>query len=281
LPIFQPFATRILSCNRVLILACGTSYHSGLANESLISSALDKCVSTMEAGIFREKKTNMKISSGDVCIFISQSGTTADTLEALEFCKARGALCIGITNKDSSPLARKVDCCVLVNAGPEFSVASTKAYTSQCLTLTMMACYLAKMRNAMELKRLGVGRAILDLPRQAQYILDNLDDKMKSLADLLIASCSGRAILLIAGDLHYVTCLEANLKIIELSYLPCMAIHTSGLKHGPLALIEKRLPVITFVTREKSFNTDEDAEAEHDLYLVSQCSSKHYFFCNA
>ena len=130
-----PLISEMKRCRRIILIACGTSYHSCMATRQLIEEMTELPVMLELASDFLDRKT--PIFRDDVCFFISQSGETADTLMALRYCKKRGALTVGITNTVGSSISRETDCGVHVNAGPEIGVASTKAYTSQFIALGM------------------------------------------------------------------------------------------------------------------------------------------------
>merc|ERR1711878_100171 len=161
----KAFVPEIRRCRRLLMIACGTSYHSAIASRALLEEMTELPVMLELASDFLDRKT--PIFRDDVCFFISQSGETADTLMALRYCKKRGALTVGITNTVGSSISRETDCGVHVNAGPEIGVASTKAYTSQILCLTMFALVMSEDRLSFQPRC----RAIIDGLRNLQDLV--------------------------------------------------------------------------------------------------------------
>ena len=145
------YIPEIKRCRRLMMIACGTSYHSAVACRQLLEELTELPVMIDLASDFLDRKT--PIFRDDVCFFISQSGETADTLMALRYCKERGALCLGITNTVGSTISRDSHCGIHINAGPEIGVASTKAYTSQILALTMFALVMAEDRISFQPRR--------------------------------------------------------------------------------------------------------------------------------
>jgi glucosamine--fructose-6-phosphate aminotransferase (isomerizing) len=192
----------------------------------------------------------MPIFRDDVCVFVSQSGETADTILALRFCLERGALCVGITNTVGSSISRETHCGVHINAGPEIGVASTKAYTSQFIALVMMAIQLSSDRIS---KKERIQAIIDDLHELPLYIKETLalDQELQTLAkNVLLKEKS----LLIMGRGHQnATCLEGALKIKEVSYMHSEGILAGELKHGPLALIDENMPVILVMTKDSLY----------------------------
>merc|ERR1711936_869586 len=147
----KDFVPEVRRCRRLLMIACGTSYHSAVACRQLLEELTELPVMIDLASDFLDRST--PIFRDDVCFFISQSGETADTLGALRYCKSRGALIIGITNTVGSTICRESHCGVHINAGPEIGVASTKAYTSQILSITMFALVLSEDRMSFRPRR--------------------------------------------------------------------------------------------------------------------------------
>ena len=158
------FIPEIKRCRRLLLIGCGTSYHSAIACRALLEELTELPVMLDLASDFLDRHT--PIFRDDVCFFISQSGETADTLNALRYCKSRGALTMGITNTVGSTISRETHCGVHINAGPEIGVASTKAYTSQILSLTMFALVLSADRMSLQPRRSEIIQALKKLPEQ-------------------------------------------------------------------------------------------------------------------
>lgn len=196
------------------------------------------------ASDFVDRKT--PIFRDDVCVFVSQSGETADTLIAMRFCRERGALCVGVTNTVGSSISRETHCGIHLNAGPEISVASTKAYTSQFIALVMIALTLGHDRSSTKARRDEIIQELGTLSEKVQKVL-NQDAYFRELCETLNKSDS---LIVLGRGYQYSTCLEGALKIKELAYLHSEGILAGELKHGPLALIDKDRPIIFVVTKD-------------------------------
>eukprot|EP00178_Gracilaria_changii_P028265 TRINITY_DN981_c0_g1_i1.p1 TRINITY_DN981_c0_g1~~TRINITY_DN981_c0_g1_i1.p1 ORF type:complete len:703 (-),score=111.60 TRINITY_DN981_c0_g1_i1:1572-3680(-) len=231
--------------SRIIFVACGTSFHSCLAARQVMEELTELPVSIELASDFLDRKTPLFRS--DVCVFVSQSGETADTLEALRYAKKCQALTVGLVNVVGSSIARLTDCGVHLNAGAEIGVASTKAYTSQIITIVMLALQLSLDSRSKHQRREEIHRALLELPSLVKKTLQDLDDSLKTLANRLRDNTS---ILLFGRGYQYATCLEGALKIKELSYIHTEGIHAGELKHGPLALIDEKMPFILFASQD-------------------------------
>ncbi|EJD50029.1 isomerising glucosamine-fructose-6-phosphate aminotransferase [Auricularia subglabra TFB-10046 SS5] len=242
---------------RIVFCACGTSYHSALATRAIFEELTEIPVSVELASDFLDRKT--PIFRDDVCVFVSQSGETADTILALRYCLERGALCVGIVNTVGSTLSRETHCGVHINAGPEIGVASTKAYTSQFIALLMMALVLSEDRISMLERRKQIIDGLHELPGQIKRVLEG----DKSLQELARTTLSNQRSLLIMGrGFQNATCLEGALKIKEISYMHSEGILAGELKHGPLALIDENMPVIIVMTRDSLFPKVQSALAQ-------------------
>jgi glucosamine--fructose-6-phosphate aminotransferase (isomerizing) len=182
----------------------------------------------------------------DVCCFISQSGETKDTLNALEYCAKNGAFCVGFTNTVGSTIARITHCGVHINAGAEIGVASTKAYTSQIVALLMFGLMLCANRACAMKRRKAIVRAMGTLSQKVQEAL-SLDSQVKAIAEEMKDS---RSLLLMGRGYQYASVLEGALKIKELSYIHSEGIHTGELNFGPLALVSADVPVIMLCTSD-------------------------------
>lgn len=238
---------------RLIFIACGTSYHSAIATRALMEEMSEIPVQVELASDFIDRAT--PIFRDDVCFFISQSGETADTLIALAYCKERGALCVGVTNTVGSAISRQTHCGVHINAGPEIGVASTKAYTSQYLSLVMIALMLSEDRVSMQERRKSIIKELKTLPGKIKSILA-LDDKILQLSKQLAPKSS---LLVMGRGYQHATCLEGALKIKELTYLHSEGILAGELKHGPLALVDYSLPIIFIANRDAHFQKCQNA----------------------
>eukprot|EP00871_Galdieria_phlegrea_P006049 jgi/Galph1/931/GphlegSOOS_G5706.1 len=236
----------ILRSNRMIFVACGTSYHACLACRQIIEELTQLPVSVELASDFLDRQC--PIFRSDVCIFVSQSGETAETLEALRYAKGHNALTVGVVNVVGSSIARMTDCGVHINAGCEIGVASTKVYTSQIVVLVMIALQLSSDSRSKMKRRQEIFEALMSLPTKVEATL-KLDSQMHRIAKLLESRSS---VLLFGRGYQYATCLEAALKIKEVSYMHTEGIHAGELKHGPLALVDQEMPVVLFATRDST-----------------------------
>ncbi|CAN8065995.1 unnamed protein product [Agarophyton chilense] len=231
--------------SRIIFVACGTSFHSCLAARQVMEELTELPVSIELASDFLDRRTPLFRS--DICVFVSQSGETADTLEALRYAKKCQTLTVGLVNVVGSSIARLTDCGVHLNAGAEIGVASTKAYTSQIITIVMLALQLSLDSRSKQQRRKNIHEALQKLPSLVKRTLQELDDSVKTIAQRLSDNTS---ILLFGRGYQYATCLEGALKIKELSYIHTEGIHAGELKHGPLALIDENMPVILFASQD-------------------------------
>ncbi|XP_078319816.1 glutamine--fructose-6-phosphate aminotransferase [isomerizing] 2-like isoform X3 [Crassostrea virginica] len=266
----KDFMTEIRRCRRLLFIACGTSYHSAVATRQLMEELTELPVVVELASDFLDRQT--PVFRDDVCFFISQSGETADTLMALRYCKQRGALIVGITNTVGSSICRESHCGVHINAGPEIGVASTKAYTSQFISLVMFALVMCEDRISMQNRRKEIIQGLKNLPEQIKNVLKT-DEHVHTLAQELYQQ---KSLLVMGRGYNYATCLEGALKIKELTYMHSEGILAGELKHGPLALVDRAMPVMMVVTRDKVYpkcmNALQQVKARHGrpILLCSQ-----------
>lgn len=243
----KDFIPEIKRCRRLLLIGCGTSYHSIIATRQILEELTELPVMIELASDFLDRLT--PIFRDDVCFFVSQSGETADTLMALRYCKARGALIVGITNTVGSSICRESHCGVHINAGPEIGVASTKAYTSQVISLVMFALVMSEDRISMQPRRSEIIQGLKSLPELIKQVLQ-LDEQVLELSRELFKQ---KSLLLMGRGWNYSTVLEGALKIKELTYMHSEGILAGELKHGPLALIDQAMPVIMVVMRDSVY----------------------------
>jgi len=234
--------------NRVVFIACGTSYHSCVATRGLVEELADLPVMVELASDFLDRCP--PIYRNDTCVFISQSGETADTLRALEYCKKQDAICVGITNTVGSAIARHTDCGIYLNCGPEIGVASTKAYTSQVAAIILFALQLGDDRLSSHERRKEIIQALKVLPDKVKETLEKVEKQIRAVAEELKDS---KSILILGRGYQYATCLESALKIKEISYIHCEGVMAGELKHGPLALIDATMPTIFIATKDKLY----------------------------
>ncbi|KAJ9088931.1 glutamine--fructose-6-phosphate transaminase (isomerizing) [Entomophthora muscae] len=257
-------------CRRMVFIACGTSYHSCIATRAIFEELTEIPIGAELASDFLDRKT--PIFRDDVCVFVSQSGETADTILAMRYCLERGALCLGITNTVGSTISRETHCGVHINAGPEIGVASTKAYTSQFLALLMMAIQLSEDRISMTDRRNQIIDELKLLPHKIQEVLNTDKNLQQLVKDTLLHEKS----LLIMGRGHqHATCLEGALKIKEVSYMHSEGILAGELKHGPLALIDENMPVMLVMTKDSLYPKVESA-----LQQVAARKGQPIIICN-
>ncbi|XP_029677881.1 glutamine--fructose-6-phosphate aminotransferase [isomerizing] 2-like isoform X2 [Formica exsecta] len=240
----KDYIPEIKRCRRLMLIGCGTSYHSAIATRQLLEELTELPVMVELASDFLDRNT--PVFRDDVCFFISQSGETADTLMALRYCKSRGALIVGITNTVGSSICRESHCGVHINAGPEIGVASTKAYTSQFISLVMFALVMSEDRISLRARRLQIIEGLKNLDNLIREVL-KLDDKVKELAKSLFQH---KSLLIMGRGYNFATCMEGALKVKELTYMHSEGIMAGELKHGPLALVDDSMPVIMIVMRD-------------------------------
>ncbi|KAJ0181279.1 hypothetical protein K1T71_003364 [Dendrolimus kikuchii] len=240
----KDYIPEIKRCRRLMLIGCGTSYHSAVATRQLLEELTELPVMVELASDFLDRNT--PVFRDDVCFFISQSGETADTLMALRYCKRHGALIVGITNTVGSSICRESHCGVHINAGPEIGVASTKAYTSQFVSLVMFALVISEDRISLQKRRADIIEGLHRLDSLIRQVLA-LDDQVKALAKDLY---NQRSLLIMGRGYNFATCLEGALKVKELTYMHSEGIMAGELKHGPLALIDDTMPVMMIIMRD-------------------------------
>ena len=234
-------------CNaqRVIITACGTSWNSGLIGEHLIETFARIPVEVEYASEFRYR--NPIIYEDDVLIAISQSGETADTLEAVRIAKQHGALTLGIVNVVGSTIARDTDAGVYLHAGPEIGVASTKAFTSQVMVLVMLALRMGIQRKTVtEAVFNRVASQIESLPTILQTCIDRTNEQVKTIAKYFRLATN---FLFLGRGIHFPVAVEAALKLKEISYIHAEGYPAAEMKHGPIALIDSMMPVVVIAPR--------------------------------
>ncbi|XP_059609768.1 glutamine--fructose-6-phosphate aminotransferase [isomerizing] 2-like isoform X2 [Phlebotomus argentipes] len=244
----KDYIPEIKRCRRLMLIGCGTSYHSAVATRQLLEELTELPVMVELASDFLDRNT--PIFRDDVCFFISQSGETADTLMALRYCKIRGALIVGITNTVGSSICRESHCGVHINAGPEIGVASTKAYTSQFISLVMFALVMSEDRLSLQERRREIISGLASLASHIRRVLE-LDERVRELASDLYQQ---KSLLIMARGYNFATCLEGALKVKELTYMHSEGIMAGELKHGPLALVDDQMPVLMIVMRDPVYD---------------------------
>ena len=234
------------SINKIFIVACGTAMHAGLIGKKVIEKLCRIPVEVDIASEFRYR--DPIINEKTLCIYISQSGETADTLAALRLAKHMNAKTLAISNVIGSTITREADYTIYTHAGPEIAVASTKAYTSQVVLITILGIYFAEILNSYpeeELEKLKLD--ILDLPSKIETVLEKAD-KVKEFANKVYTQ---KDMFFLGRGNDYNVALEGSLKLKEISYIHSEAYAAGELKHGPIALIENGVTVIGIITNKE------------------------------
>ncbi|CAF3758108.1 unnamed protein product [Adineta steineri] len=237
----KDYINEIRRCRRLILIACGTSYHSAVATRQLLEELSELPVMVELASDFLDRNT--PVFRDDVCMFISQSGETADTILALRYCKQRGALILGFTNTVGSSISRESHCGIHINAGPEIGVASTKAYTSQFLALVLFGLVLSEDSISKEARRNDIIDGLQKLPELIKEVL-NCDKQIRDFAENLYEKSS---LLVMGRGFNFATCLEGALKVKELTYMHSEGILAGELKHGPLAMVDDTMPIVMII----------------------------------
>jgi glutamine---fructose-6-phosphate transaminase (isomerizing) len=241
----QKYAEQIISANRIIMVACGTSWHAGLVAEYIFEELCRINVEVEYASEFRYR--NPVINKGDVIIAISQSGETADTLVAIENAKAKGALILGVVNVVGSSIARISDAGAYTHAGPEIGVASTKAFTAQLAVLIMIALKIGYERGTLEHDRYMHLLQELDaIPDKVTEVLRSKDN-IKAIAEKYK---DAKNALYLGRGYNFPVALEGALKLKEISYIHAEGYPAAEMKHGPIALVDEDLPVVFVATKD-------------------------------
>ena len=241
------FAATIRRSRRIILCGCGTSYNSAIAIRQLFEELTELPVTLELASDVLDRRC--PFFRDDTCIFISQSGETADTLKALEYAKAKGALCVGIVNTVGSAISRATDCGVHINAGAEIGVASTKAYTCQIVAMVLVALSLSEDSRSKHTRRDDIMQGLLKLPGCVKECL-KMDAILLELAQDLKEEHS---LLIFGRGFNYATALEGALKVKEVALVHSEGILAGEMKHGPLALVDKHMPIIVVCTNDGSY----------------------------
>jgi glucosamine--fructose-6-phosphate aminotransferase (isomerizing) len=241
----QKYAEQIVNARRIVMIACGTSWHAGLIAEYIFEELCRINVEVEYASEFRYR--NPVIHEGDVIIAISQSGETADTLVAIETAKNNGAIILGVVNVVGSSIARASHGGAYTHAGPEIGVASTKAFTAQLAVLTMIALKIANLKGSISRERyLYLLSELNEVPEKVAWVLKN-SDKVKALAEKYK---DARDFLYLGRGYNFPVALEGALKLKEISYIHAEGYPAAEMKHGPIALVDESLPVVFVATKD-------------------------------
>lgn len=270
----EGFWEAIRDSSRLIITACGTSWHAALIGEYLIENFAKIPVEVEYASEFRYR--DPIISGKDTILAISQSGETADTLAAVREAKRKGALALGLCNVVGSTIARETDAGVYLHAGPEIGVASTKAFTSQVVVLTLIALALGRMRQLSAEEGAHIVNALSSLPDLTKKVLANVDT-IKALAKKMALHSNA---LYLGRGFNYPVALEGALKMKEISYIHAEGYPAAEMKHGPIALIDQEMPVILVAVQdpvyEKVISNIEEVKARGGwvIAIVSEGDTK-------
>jgi glucosamine--fructose-6-phosphate aminotransferase (isomerizing) len=238
----------LLAIDNIIITACGTSWHSALIGELMIEELCRIPVEVEYASEFRYR--NPIVTPRTLCIVISQSGETADTLAAMREAKRRGARTLGLVNVVGSTIAREDDGGIYLHAGPEIGVASTKAFTSQVVALALFTLKLARLRDLSVARGREIAQALADLPGQVQQILDRAAE-VEELAEEFKRAAN---FLYLGRGYNFPAALEGALKLKEISYIHAEGYPAAEMKHGPIALIDELMPVVCIAPHDAVFD---------------------------
>ncbi|MBL0889109.1 MAG: glutamine--fructose-6-phosphate transaminase (isomerizing) [Gemmatimonadaceae bacterium] len=238
----------LLAVDNIIITACGTSWHSALIGEMMIEELCRIPVEVEYASEFRYR--NPIVTPRTLCIVISQSGETADTLAAMREAKRRGARTLGLVNQVGSTIAREDDGGIYLHAGPEIGVASTKAFTSQVVALALFTLKLARLRDLSVARGRAIAQAMAKLPEQIQSILDRAEE-IEQLAEEFKRATN---FLYLGRGYNFPAALEGALKLKEISYIHAEGYPAAEMKHGPIALIDEMMPVVCIAPHDAVFD---------------------------
>lgn len=236
---------KFLNCNRIIIVACGTSWHASLLGKQLIQDMCGIPVEVEYASEFRY--SNPVITPRDIVIAVSQSGETADTLAAIQIARAKGAFVYGVSNVVGASIPRETDSGTYIHVGPEIGVASTKAFTGQVLVFTMLALSVAQYKGTMPQEKIReVASNLLRIPQLVEQTL-KLDEQIKQLS---LIYTYARNFLYLGRGYSYPVALEGALKLKEISYIHAEGYPAAEMKHGPIALIDSEMPTIIIAPKD-------------------------------
>ncbi|MES3017605.1 MAG: glutamine--fructose-6-phosphate transaminase (isomerizing) [Bacteroidota bacterium] len=244
----KEYADKLKNVDRIIIVACGTSWHAGLVGEYLIEECARIPVEVEYASEFRYR--NPIISEKDIVIAVSQSGETADTMAAIELAKEKGATIFGICNVVGASIPRLSHAGVYTHAGPEIGVASTKAFTAQVTVLTLMALYMAQQRGTISRSKLvDLLTELNNIPALVERCLES-NDSIRVMSEQFK---DARNFLFLGRGSGFPVALEGALKLKEISYIHAEGYPAAEMKHGPIALIDEEMPVVFIATKNSSY----------------------------
>lgn len=236
---------KFLNANRIIIVACGTSWHASLLGKSLIQEFCRIPVEVEYASEFRYSKP--VITDKDVVIAVSQSGETADTLAAIQIAREKGAFVYGISNVVGSSIPRNTDSGTYIHVGPEIGVASTKAFTGQVMVLTLLALTIAQLKGSISQEKIdSMLQSIVKMPDYVSEVL-KLDKQIQRLSLIFTYA---RNFIYLGRGYSYPVALEGALKLKEISYIHAEGYPAAEMKHGPIALIDQEMPTVIIAPKD-------------------------------
>ena len=246
----KDYEQKLINANRILIVACGTSWHAGLVAEYLFEDLARIPVEVEYASEFRYR--NPIVNENDVVIAISQSGETADTLAAIQLAKEKGATILGICNVVGSSIPRVTHAGCYTHAGPEIGVASTKAFTAQVTVLTLMAIFAAHKKGTItETRFIQLIKELEQIPEKVLQVIEQTHDKVKHISGIFKDS---KNFLYLGRGYNFPVALEGALKLKEISYIHAEGYPAAEMKHGPIALIDEEMPVVVVATNQSAYD---------------------------
>ncbi len=253
---------KFLNCNRIIIVACGTSWHAALLGKQLIQ---DMCAIPVEVEYASEfRYSHPVITDKDIVIAVSQSGETADTLAAIQIAKSKGAFVYGVSNVVGASIPRETQSGTYIHVGPEIGVASTKAFTGQVMVFTMLALCIAQLKGTMTPEQIEeVAGSVIKIPSLVKKTL-KLDDKIRQLS---LIYTYARNFLYLGRGYSYPVALEGALKLKEISYIHAEGYPAAEMKHGPIALIDSEMPTVIIAPKDHLY--------EKIVSNVQQVKSRH------
>lgn len=261
-----PLNKTLLSARRIILTGQGTAWHAGLVGDYLIEDIAKIVTETTYGSEFRYR--NPLVEENTVFIAISQSGETADTLAALREAKEKGALTLGVVNVVGSTIARETDAGIYLHAGPEIGVASTKAFTCQCVVLTLLSLYLGRRRFLGATHSQELIDNLVAIPDKMERVLQQSD----RIREIAARFCDRENWLFLGRGYHYPIALEGALKLKEISYIHAEGMPAAEMKHGPIALINAGMPVVFVATKglqyEKVISNIEEVRARGGKVIV-------------
>lgn len=244
----QGYEEAVADSRRIIISACGTSWHAALVGEYMIEQFAEIPCEVEYASELRYR--NPILNEYDTVFFISQSGETADTLAALRESKRKGALALGVCNVVGSSIARESEAGVYIHAGPEIGVASTKAFTSQLVVLSLITLMIARMKNLSMVDGVSILKELEDLPNKIKKIL-KLNDEIEKISEAYV---NAQNFLYLGRGYHFPVALEGALKLKEISYIHAEGYPAAEMKHGPIALIDENMPVVFIAPKDAVYD---------------------------